>query len=130
MGTYSKSRISGGTITSLYGNLPERGDRNLWKYNANIMKGLRDDIDEISDMYIKRFHSENFAELQERLKERERQYEMVYGGSNNYAENKMQELYSRLGNAILKELRDYDRSMGRKRRQAAMVRESKKGGTS
>ena len=115
-------------ITSLYGNLPERGDRNLWKYNANIMKGLRDDIDEISDMYIKRFHSENFAELQERLKERERQYEMVYGGSNNYAENKMQELYSRLGNAILKELRDYDRSMGRKEEAGGYGKRVKEGG--
>ena len=101
-------------IVSLYENLLEKGNRNLWKYNANIMEELRADIDEISDMYIQRFHKEDFTELHERLKERERQYAIIYGGRNSYAEKKTKELYSRLGNAILKGLRDYDRSIGGK----------------
>lgn len=88
--------------------------RNNWTYNRNAIADLRSDIDSLSKLYIKKHHKEDFDSLKEKLKIREKLYQESYGGNNNYADNKIKELYERLGNTILRELKDYDRALMRK----------------
>lgn len=48
-----------------------------------------------------------------KIEEKEANFKRIYGGDNNYKENKLYNkqdgLYTRLGNAILKEIQNYDR---------------------
>lgn len=102
-------------MMSLYKELKNMGKNkkfypNMWNYNRNIMKDLRPKIDEISNMFIERYKKEDFEYLVNRLEEREAGYTESYGGENiKYKENKLKDLYSRLGNTILKELAKYDK---------------------
>jgi len=84
-----------------------------WNYNQNSIAHLRGKIDEISDLFIKRYHSEEFKEMISKMEDEARKQENIYGGSSDYVENKLygskDGLYVRLGNAILKELRNYEK---------------------
>lgn len=87
--------------------------RNMWNYNRNIMKPLQPFIDEISKKYIETYKKEEFEEFLEKIAIKEQGFAESYGGKNTYAENLLKkELYSRLGNAILKELQSYDKMIG------------------
>ncbi len=93
----------------LHASMPRKGNRGLWNYNNNIMKPLQQKIDRMSDLYLEKYHPKEMRELRELLQTRSEQYEKAYGESQReYAENKLQELHTRLGNAILKEIRKYD----------------------
>jgi hypothetical protein len=106
-------------------------DKRLWLYNNNAMKHLRPAIDELSKAYIEKYHKDEFSDLQKRLSSQAEKYATAYGTSKqsrNYAETKTQDLYARLGNTILKELKTYDRMKHREaaeqfasRRRIAMV---------
>lgn len=95
----------------LYQKMPDV-NRNLWNYNNSIMAPLRQMIDEISQMYIDKYHIEDFQELKERVAAQEEIYKEAYGNSGkDYASGKMKDLYTRLGNTILKEIRNYDKEL-------------------
>lgn len=97
----------------LYESLPDV-NRTMWNYNSNVMSSLHPRIDALTTAYINTYHSEDFAELKENLTLQQQAYQKAYGNSqkgNNFAENKIQDLYTRMGNAILKELKDYDRKV-------------------
>ena len=92
--------------------MPNQASRRLWTYNSNIMKPLRKDIDRLTDKYIEKYHKDDFDALKRQLEAKSEEYKSGYGDSGrNYAENKLQELYSRLGNQILKEIRRIDERM-------------------
>ena len=94
----------------LYQEMPKKGNRGLWNYNSNIIEPLRPKIDELSELYIEKYHSEEFAELKKVLNERSEKYHKAYGDTQrNYAENQLKDMHVRLGNAILKEMRQYDK---------------------
>lgn len=99
-------------METLYTCLPKDNLR-VWNYNSKEIKHLKPFIDSISKDYLNCYHKEDIEKLQEKLKEQEQKYTTAYGDTkrhqNNYAENKMQDLYTRLGNAILKELRDFEK---------------------
>lgn len=98
----------------LYREMPRNGNRGLWKYNSNIMEPLRPKIDELSDLYIEKYHSEEYKELKRVLDERSEKYHKAYGDTQrNYAENRLKDMHVRLGNAILKEMRQYDEEQGK-----------------
>ncbi len=89
--------------------LPE--DKKQWQYNYNSISHVRDKIDQLSDMYIEKYHKKDFEELKERLEEIEMMKE-AYGGSeedkqryNQFGDTKINDLYTRLGNAVLKEMK-------------------------
>lgn len=87
-------------------------DRKMWNYNNGIMNELRPQIDEITNAYIRWYHPGDFEKLQDLIKEQKETYEKAYGDSksgNYFAANKTQDLYTRMGNAILKEVKEYDR---------------------
>ena len=95
----------------LYEQMPDV-NRNLWNYNNSIIAPLRQTIDEISKMYIDKYHTEEFKELKERIAAQEEIYKEAYGNSEkDYASGKMKDLYTRLGNTILKEIRNYDKEL-------------------
>lgn len=93
----------------LYEKMPK--DRRSWKYNAQAMKKLKKDIDKLSDRYIDLNHHDDYINLKQLLLLQEMKYTKAYGGkSNNYMNNKLEDLHVRLGNVILKEMLEFDRS--------------------
>ena len=104
----------------LYHALP--ANRQLWKYNMTALDHLRPQIDNLTRGYIEKYHGEDYKELTKLLKEQEEKQAVAYGRKSRggYAENKIQDLYTRMGNTILKEALRYDRDAQRTVRQTVM----------
>ena len=101
-----------GAFLNLYRLLPK--DRKLWNYNTNALVKIRPQIDQFTQLYIDLYHKDDFAELTRKLEDQEKFLKSVYGaGKQNlykrYAITKTQDLYTRMGNAVLRELRGYDK---------------------
>ena len=110
--TLSNDKDLAHAFLDLYYKMPATA-RNLWNYNNPVMVPLQPEIDQLATMYLEKYHKEEFAELKAMLQEQDKKYQQAYGNSNrSYAEGKMQDLYTRLGNAILAEIREYDRETG------------------
>ena len=54
---------------------------------------------------------DEYIKLEELLEKQQLKMQRQYGGNNNYKENKLNDLNARLGNAILRELREYDKNL-------------------
>ena len=94
---------------SLYKNMPDC-NRNMWNYNNPIMHSLKPEIDKISNRYLSQYHKREVQDLTERLIIQEQKYTTAYGESGrSYSKTKLNELYTRMGNAILKEIRSFDK---------------------
>lgn len=101
----------------LYQNLP-KVSKNLQHYNNNIMKPQRKLIDEISMMYLQKYHEEEYAEFNRILRSQSEKYRQAYGNyDRSYEEGKNKELFERLGNAVLREVKAFDTQMDYKTRQ-------------
>lgn len=100
----------------LYGKIPmSKISRNLIHYNNGFMNQFHSQIDEISNLYLDRYHKTEFEELKSILKRQSDLYSQAYGYyDRSYEESKIKDLYERLGNAILKEIKDYDKRMKKK----------------
>ena len=99
------------SFEALHSRMP-KCNKNMWKYNNQIMAKLRPEIDRLSDLYIREYHSDDFETLKNRLKDQEIAYKEAYGNSGrSYSEGKIKDLHERLGNAILKEIREYDKKL-------------------
>lgn len=101
-----------GAFLNIYYKLPN--DERLWFYNMNALHDIRPEIDRFTKMYIDRYHKDDFARLNQKLQEQQEFLKSVYGeGKKNlneqYAETKISDLYTRMGNAVLRELRQYDK---------------------
>lgn len=110
----------------LYQVLPD--DKRLWRYNNNAMAAFRPQIDAISQYYIDHFKSKEFQELKERLSLEKDFIKETYGESQkmksraeDYETAKLHELYSQLGNTILKDLIRYDRQLKGQRQTSTQV---------
>jgi TPR repeat protein len=87
---------------NLIGRLP--GNLSLWKYGMNAMAKYRDDIDGLSKIFIAENCAGEFEELEALLDRMAAAYEMTYGkGRAAYKKERVDGLYKRLGNTILKE---------------------------
>ena len=86
---------------------------NMQNYNNSIMRSQRDTIDKISEKYIEKYHKEEYGNLMEILEKQGRMYHQAYGGTmkHEYAVTKQEELFERLGNAVLKEVRIFSKSI-------------------
>lgn len=96
----------------VYHDLPE--DRRQWNYNQNSIRHLRPMIDEMSRRYIEKYHATDFIKLTKKLDQETLIMKEAYGEGKkekyryeNLKNNKINNLYTRLGNAILKEMREY-----------------------
>ena len=103
-----------GAFLNLYRRLPS--DKRLWNYNMNALQPVRPAINQFTKLYIDLYHKKDFLELQDKLLKQQEFLKSVYGAGKqelyrNYAETKINDLYIRMGNAVLRELRDYDKAL-------------------
>ncbi|MBS6502182.1 MAG: hypothetical protein KH415_11230 [Clostridium sp.] len=89
--------------------LPE--DKRQWHYNYNSLQEVKPILDKLTKYYINNYKKEEFKELEKILNEESEFLKKVYGEGNkffykNYKENKIKELYMRMGNTILKEIKN------------------------
>lgn len=98
----------------VYKCLPRTGNRGLWNYNNNAMNRVRPMLDELTKAYIEKYNSEDYKMLMGLLTKQSADYKTAYGlnGTRNFKDNKIKELYERMGNQILKEMREYDKRTG------------------
>jgi hypothetical protein len=95
----------------IYSHLPS--DMRQWKYNMNALDSIRPTIDRFSKTYIETYEQTNYQELQSLLKENSQFYMNVYGEgtieyqrANDFMTNKNQELFTLLGNSLLREMKE------------------------
>ena len=92
-------------MKNLMDKLPE--NRGLWKYNMHALDDVRNEIDAITDWILENEYHEEYEEFVELIEKLDAEYEKSYGSNdyqkNGFKENKVNELYSRIGNVILKE---------------------------
>ena len=86
-------------------------DKRQWHYNYNCMQEVRPLIDNLTKYYIETYKKDEFKELVDRLEKEDKFYKEVYGKRKletiTYKDNKIQDLYTRMGNTILKEIKEY-----------------------
>lgn len=95
----------------IYSHLPS--DMRLWKYNMNALDSIRPTTDRFSKTYIETYEQTNYQQLQSLLKENSQFYMNVYGEgtkeyqrANDFMTNKNQELFTLLGNSLLREMKE------------------------
>ena len=98
----------------VYQNLP--ANKQYWNYNStNLGNQNRKNLNDLSKLYIEKFHQEDYKQLKDAIKLQQEKYKEAYGDGakviNHYGKNKEKELYERLGNSILKEMKEYDRQL-------------------
>ena len=86
-------------------------DKRQWHYNYNSMQEVRPLIDNLTKYYIETYKKDEFKELVDRLEKEDKFYKEVYGKrkveTTTYKDNKIQDLYTRMGNTILKGIKEY-----------------------
>lgn len=107
----------------VYNNLP--ANKQYWNYNSTNLGNLnRKNLDELSRLYIQKFYAQDYEEFKQNVKKQQEKYKEAYGDGekvvNQYAENKEKELYERLGNSILKEMKEYDKRLVDEERQGKL----------
>lgn len=93
-------------------NLPK--DKRHWHYEYNTMSKSNMYIDQMTKHYINTYKKDEFDTFIKNLDKQEEIFKEIYGvGSRkkykDYKQNKIDELYKRMGNTILKEIKDYVR---------------------
>ncbi|WP_083553759.1 MobP2 family relaxase [Planococcus versutus] len=89
--------------------LPE--DKRMWRYNMKAIEDVRPEIDKLTTMYIEKHFKEEFKDFRQQLEREVEIHKRMYGNSEkseNYRDTKMKDLYTRMGNTILKEVSEYD----------------------
>lgn len=91
--------------------LPE--DKRQWKYNMNGLKEVRPEINKLTDMYIDKYFKSEFKDFNKQLDKEVEVYKKAYGNnskSERYKETKIQDMYTRMGNTILNEVKEFDKN--------------------
>ncbi len=85
-------------------------DRSQWNYNYNSLHDVKPLLDEITTYYIENYKKEEFKELEGMLDKEELVLKETYGEGESfrykdYKRNKIDDLYTRMGNTLLKEIK-------------------------
>lgn len=100
-------------LNEIVKNLPS--DKRHWNYNYNTMSDARVHLDRLTDYYIKNYKSKEYKELIDKLNKHEKELEIIYGKGQegkhldkfkDYKDNKIKELYTRMGNKTLNEIKE------------------------
>lgn len=95
----------------LYESLPDV-PRNLIHYNSSIMQPCRELIDQLSRNYIENYHTEEYQTFELILEKQSKLYAEAYGTSQReYRQTKEADLMERLGNTLLKAVKEYEKEM-------------------
>lgn len=79
-----------------------------WRYGYQSVDEARPYIDDITTVYLETYHKETFNDFIDELDEQVEINEKLYGSDSryeDYKEHKIDELYKRMGNAVLKQMR-------------------------
>lgn len=80
-------------------------DTRLWKYNMNALAAVRPEINKFIDAYLLKHKPSELQEYNRLINKIEAHSQYLYGNTAiSYADNKRQEMYSRMGNALLKDM--------------------------
>src|SRR5699024_10459050 len=87
-------------------------DRKQWRYGYQSINEARSYIDDITEIYLEQFHPEETQTLKTKLDEEVDVMQEMYGEGSayqRYKETKLDDLKKRMGNAILTEIRAFDK---------------------
>ncbi|MEG1482904.1 MAG: MobP2 family relaxase [Cetobacterium sp.] len=85
-------------------------DKRQWSYNYNSIQDVKPLLDNITKYYIGNYKEEEFKELEGMLDKEELVLKETYGEGEtfrykDYKKNKIDDLYTRMGNTLLKEIK-------------------------
>lgn len=94
-------------MVNIYKSLPK--DKKQWHYNYNTVDKKK--IDLLSDYYIEYYKTDEFKLLKQELKKEELLLKEIYGEGiqqqyKNYYKTKIDDLYTRMGNSFIKEIKE------------------------
>ncbi|HFK1812345.1 TPA: MobP2 family relaxase [Bacillus cereus] len=102
----------------IYKQLPS--DKRQWQYSYNTIQPLKPQIDELSSRYIQHHHKKDYDQFLQKLDKEVQVFKEAYGEGKydkkqyeNYKTNKISDLYKRMGNAFLQEMKAYDKEQKR-----------------
>lgn len=99
----------------IHASLPS--DKRLWKYNMNALSEQREEIDKFTTMYIEKHFKKEYETFLKDLDKAVEINKRLYGENSNaerYKETKIKDLYSRMGNTLLTETKQYDAALQKK----------------
>ncbi|RBP59328.1 hypothetical protein DES36_11953 [Alkalibaculum bacchi] len=117
--TYSRDKkaIQQTTLfNEIYNELPS--NKKYWQYGSKkISDNTREKIDRLTDLLMN--DNEDYKEYIRNIKEEDKYRKELFGDSKrdekNYANNKVDEIHKRLGNSLLKEMKNKDNNVKRNR---------------
>ena len=85
-------------------------------YNNYAMKPFQEQIDCISEAYIQKYCKEEYKKFTEILQRQSKLYAEAYGGGNweDFEQSKKKDLYTRMGNLVLREIKAYEVGISKK----------------
>ncbi|MEC3885498.1 MobP2 family relaxase [Halobacillus sp. HZG1] len=97
----------------VYNHLPK--DKRQWHYGYQTLNPIRPKIDELTTKYLDKYHAKDMNRLYEKLDKEVNEFKQAYGDGpkdkqryQHYKQNKLDDLYKRMGNAFLQEMKRYD----------------------
>ena len=115
----------------IYNHLPE--DKRQWQYSYRTLKPMKPFIDVLSQKYIEKYHRNEYQQLLKKLDKEVEELKKAYGEGKvdekrykNYKQTKIDDLYKRMGNAFLKEMKDYDKQQQQIKRMVEIRKQSKR----
>ncbi|MED3872095.1 MobP2 family relaxase [Priestia megaterium] len=115
----------------IYNHLPE--DKRQWQYSYRTLKPMKPFIDVLSQKYIEKYHRNEYQQLLKKLDKEVEELKKAYGEGKgdekrykDYKQTKIDDLYRRMGNAFLKEMKDYDKQQQQIKRMIESKKQSKR----
>lgn len=115
----------------IYNHLPE--DKRQWQYSYRTLKPMKPFIDVLSQKYIEKYHRNEYQQLLGKLDKEVEELKKAYGEGKgdekrykDYKQTKIDDLYKRMGNAFLKEMKDYDKQQQQIKRMVESKKQSKR----
>lgn len=115
----------------IYNHLPE--DKRQWQYSYRTLKPMKPFIDVLSQKYIEKYHHNEYQQLLGKLDKEVEELKKAYGEGKgdekrykDYKQTKIDDLYKRMGNAFLKEMKDYDKQQQQIKRMVESKKQSKR----
>ncbi|MDW4511818.1 MobP2 family relaxase [Priestia megaterium] len=115
----------------IYNHLPE--DKRQWQYSYRTLKPMKPFIDVLSQKYIEKYHPNEYQQLLGKLDKEVEDLKKAYGEGKgdekrykDYKQTKIDDLYKRMGNAFLKEMKDYDKQQQQIKRMIESKKQSKR----
>lgn len=89
-------------------------DKKQWQYNYQTLNPVRHKLDRLTEAYLEKHHGQDLKSLDKMLDKEVSEMKKAYGegGSDkkryeHYKETKKKDLYTRMGNGFLKEMKHY-----------------------